>query len=156
MEALARASAERTLALDPNDQSANAALAIIDMLNWRWPQARQTYEGYYHATGRPANYYDWFTSWVGGEAEAIEIAQRGVDLEPLDGNSHWSLGLVLSYAGQYETAADALRHAIDLAPTQARFHSWLAFAEIGLGNPDETLRELQFTERLLGDTRAII
>jgi TolB-like protein/Flp pilus assembly protein TadD len=156
MEALASASAGRALALDPNDQSANSALVIIDVLNWRWPEARRTYDDYYEATGRSATYHHWFTAWAGDDEKAIEIARRIVDLNPLDGGAYWDLGIVLSCAGQYDAAADALRTAIELAPGPPVFHSWLAFAEIGRNNPDEVAREFQLVERLLGDNRAII
>jgi TolB-like protein/Tfp pilus assembly protein PilF len=155
-EAQARANAERALALDPNDQAANSALVIIDVLNWRWAEARQTYERYYRAAGRPAAYHHWFTSWTGNDAEAIEIAQRVVELNPGEAGAYWNLGIVSSYARQYDAAADALRRAIGLAPSPPLFHSWLAFAEIGRNNSAEALRELQLVERLLGQNRAII
>jgi TolB-like protein len=156
MEALARESADRALALDPNDEQANSALAIIDVLNWRWPEARRTYEDYYEAAGRPAAYYHWFTAWAGDDEKAIEIARRSADLNPLDGGAYWNLGIVLSYAGRYDDAADQLGTAIDLAPAPPLFHTWLAFAEIGRGNPEVAARELELAERLLGDNRAII
>ena len=155
-EALARTSAERALALDPNDQPANSALVIIDVLNWRWSEARRTYEAYYEATSRSAAYYHWFTSWAGDEIEAIEIARRIEELNPLDGGAYWNLGIVLSYADQYDAAAAAFRRAIEIAPAPPLYHTWLAFAEIGRGNPEEAARELELAENLLGETRAII
>jgi TolB-like protein/Flp pilus assembly protein TadD len=154
-EALARASAERALALDPNDQLANSALVIIEVLNWRWAEARRNYENYYRAEGA-VPILAWFVSWTGREAEAIALAQRTVALNPFDAGAPWNLGIVSSYAGEYDAAAAAFRRAIEIAPAPPLFHTWLAFAEIGRGNPGEALRELELAERLLGDNRAII
>jgi TolB-like protein len=155
MEALARASAERTLALDPNDQRAKASLVLIDVVNWRWAAARRNHENYYRTDGVMA-VLNWFVSWTGRESEAVTVAQRTVALSPLESGPYWNLGMVLSYAHEYDAAADALRSAIDIAAAPPLYHTWLAFAEIGRNNPDEALRELQLAERLLGDTRSII
>jgi tetratricopeptide (TPR) repeat protein len=155
MERLARASAERALGLDPNDELAKSALVIIDVLNWRWADARRNYENYYRTELVGAVLY-WFVSWTGREAEAIALAQRTVVLNPLDAAPYWNLGIVSAYAGEYDAAAAALRSAIEIAPAAALFHSWLASAEIGRGNHEEAARELELTERLLGDNRAII
>jgi tetratricopeptide (TPR) repeat protein len=154
-EALARASAARALALDPNDELAKSALVIIDVLNWRWAEARLNYEIHYRVELVSAVLY-WFVSWTGREAEAIALAQRAVVLNPLATGPYWNLGVVSAYAGQYDAAAAALRSAIEMAPNGVLFHSWLAFAEIGRGNPEVAARELELTEDLLGETRAII
>ena len=155
MEALARASAERALALDPNDQLGKSALVIIDMVNWRWADARRNYEIYYRAEGVVPTLH-WFVSWTRREAEAVAIAERTVVLNPYDPAPYWSLGIVSAYAGEHDAAAAAFRNAIQIVPEPPLFHSWLAFAEIGLGNPEEAARELELTERLLGENRAII
>ena len=153
-EALARASAERALALDPNDQLAKASLVIIDMVNWRWAAARRNYESYLRSDAF-VPVLTWFVSWTGREAEAIDFAQRIVFLNPFEPTSYWNLGIVSAYAGEYDAAAEAIRRAIDLVASPL-FYSWLAFAEIGRGNPEEAARALELTERLLGETRAII
>jgi hypothetical protein len=67
-EALARSNAEHALALDPTDAQANGALAIIDLFNWRWADARQTYERAYAATAPTAGYFRWFLSRSGQQA----------------------------------------------------------------------------------------
>jgi serine/threonine-protein kinase len=154
-EELARANAERALALDPNEELAKSALVIIDVVTWRWAEARRNYENYYRTDLVVAVLF-WFVSWTGREAEAIALAQRTVLLNPLEAGPYWNLGMVSAYAGEYDAAAAALRRAIDIASAPPLFHSWLAFAEIGRGNPEEAARELELAERLLGDNRAII
>jgi tetratricopeptide (TPR) repeat protein len=154
-EALVRASAEQALALDPNDQLAKSALVIIDVVNWRWADARLNYENYYQLGG-VVPVLHWFMSWTGRKAEAVDIAERTVVLNPYDAGPYWNLGIVSVYAGEPDAAAAAFRRAIQIAPSSPLFHSWLAFAEVGSGNPEEAARELELTERLLGENPAII
>jgi len=155
-EALARSNAERSLALDPSSLAPGRTLAFIDALNWRWTAARQTYERHYDAKDPRVNYFDWFSSWTGEGTQAIEKAQRATTLDPADWASRWRLGMVLLYAREEDKAIAAFRRGIEIAPTLSLQHSWLAFAEIARGNHDEALRELQLTETLLGNNRAII
>jgi TolB-like protein len=155
-EALARSNAESALALDPTNSAASGALTNIDLFNWRWADVRQTYERQYAATGRPVGYSRWFLSWTGQQASAIEVAQHAVALDPNNWTVHWTLGIVSLYAGEDDEAVVAFHRGIELAPTLSLQHSWLAFAEIARGNHDEALRELQLTETLLGNDRAVI
>jgi tetratricopeptide (TPR) repeat protein len=154
-EALARANAERALELDETTSGALSALAIIDVFSWRWAEARQEYERVLRS-GRPGTYSGWFKAWSGREAEALAEAERGVALNPLEWGSHWGLGTIRSYAGDYDTAVDAFRRGIEIAPPLSLQHSWLALAEIGRGNTDEAARELADAEQLLGNNRSII
>ena len=155
-EALVRESAGRALALDPNDRQAAGALAVIDLFNWRWAGAREAYERNYAATGRAGSYFNWFNSWTGRKLRAVEITRHEVALNPLDWVANWNLGIVLLYAGDADAAATAFRRGIELAPALSLQHSWLAWAEIARGNPEEAGRELELVERLLGENRTII
>jgi serine/threonine-protein kinase len=155
-EAAARASAARALALDPQQPEARSALAAVDLLRWRWPEARATFESFARETGRIGEYHPWLSSWSEREAEALEIARRRVDRDPLSSAARWYLGTVLTYAHDYDAAAAAFERAIELAPSVALFHSWLAFAEIGRGNHEAAADSLVRAEAVLGDNRAIL
>jgi TolB-like protein/Tfp pilus assembly protein PilF len=155
-EALARNNAKQALALNPTDAQANGALANIDLFNWRWADARQTYERAYAATGFPVGYFRWFLSWTGQQARAIEVVQHYLALDPNNWGAHWNLGIALLYAGDADKAVAAFHRGIELAPALPLQHSWLAFAEIARNNRDAALRELQLNETLLGSNRAVI
>ena len=156
VERNARASAERALMLAPDNPQANVALANMDVLKWRWTEAAQRYAR--QADGIPwtTSYRHWFASWQGRSAEAIERARRDTELDPLDAAAHWMLGIVLTYAGDYDDAVAAFRDAIEIAPTAPLFHTWLAFAEIGRNDFGAAARELELAETVLGNNRAII
>lgn len=155
-EMLALTNAERALELDSTNGSANGALGTTHLVNWRWAQARETYERYYEATGRATGSFHWLSSWQGRHAEAIQISQQSVSLNPQNWIAHWGLGIVSLYAGEHERSVAAFRRGIDLSPALSLQHSWLAWAEIARGNHDEALRAMQIAETLLGNDRAII
>ena len=156
-QTLARTSADRALALDPNDAQAHSALAQIEMVNWLWPEVRQRYARNSGAPSGLASLYSiWFLSWTGRDAEAIAAARRGIELSPFEAGTHWYLGMSLSYAEDYDEAVAAFERAIDLAPAAPLFHTWLAYAEIGRGGSEAAMQELRLTEQLLGSNRAVI
>jgi TolB-like protein/Flp pilus assembly protein TadD len=156
-QTLARTSAERALALDPNDAQAHSALAVIEMVNWLWPEVRQRYARSSWAPGGLASLYGiWFLSWTERRAEAVDAAQRATELGPFDPGAYWYLGMALSYGKDYDGAVTAFERAIDLVATPPLFHTWLAYAEIGRGDRGAALRELQLAEQLLGPNRAVI
>ncbi|HEX5048397.1 MAG TPA: hypothetical protein VFX89_14870 [Gammaproteobacteria bacterium] len=155
-EALARDNARRALALDPASESASSALGFVDTVNWRWEQARATFEGFQTRTGHIAPIFDWFTAWQGRPLEAVAMSERNVDLDPLNWVTHWFLGMTLLYAGDSDRSVAALHRSIALAPTLSQQHSWLAWAEIARGNDAEALTELKTAETLLGRNRVIV
>src|SRR5262249_12028760 len=126
-EALARDNARRALDLDPANESANSGLGMVDAVNWRWEQARATFEGFQTRSGRIAPIFDWFTAWQGRPREAVAMSERNVELDPLNWTTHWFLGMTLLYAGDGERSVAALNRSIELAPTLSAQHSWLAW-----------------------------
>lgn len=156
LEELVRDNAERSLELDPYGYSARSALALLNVFFWSWSQAQQLYDEYESETGGIAMWHEWFATWTGNDARAIEIASRFAELNPLDYSGSWRLGIALISAGAYDAAAESFRKAISLAPALPMLHSWLAWAEIARGDNQSALRELQRTEQLLGTEAAVI
>jgi tetratricopeptide (TPR) repeat protein len=67
-------------------------------------------------------------------AEALDAAQRALNLDPPDGLTLDTIGVVLSRVGAHEQAIDALSRAVAVAPNQHQFHFNLASAYLFLGN----------------------
>jgi tetratricopeptide (TPR) repeat protein len=87
-------------------------------------------------------------------AEAAEVAQRGVELNPRFWLSHWAHGISLSYSHDYTAASAKFSDGIALAPTVPHQLSWLGLAEAALGNNDEAKRQFELAEQLSGQYRA--
>jgi tetratricopeptide (TPR) repeat protein len=156
LEPLIREYADKALGLDANSPAALGALGNLASYSWRWTEAKEAYDRQYEISeiaGAPAM---WFRAWTGDHAQAIKIAERSVELNPLDWTAHWSYGIALQYAGDYQRAAAKFRDGIALAPTLSLQHSWLAHNEIALGDKEAARRELQLAEQLLGRNRSVI
>jgi TolB-like protein len=152
LEPLIRENAGKALALDAEVSAAWGALGNLASYSWRWTEAREAYDRI-SDIGPPGT---WFRAWSGDPAEGVRIAARWVELNPLFWTAHWSHGIALNYAGDYDSAAAKFRDGIALAPTLSLQHSWLATNEIALGDTEEARRELQVAERLLGENRSVL
>jgi TolB-like protein len=156
LEPIAREFADRALAIHPEAPNALRALAGLDYLQWNWTEADAALEQVYELTSDSEYNATWFRSWAGEEAQARMIGERQVDLNPLDWSSHFTLGVVLNYAGDYAAAIEALENGIALSPSLSLQHSWLGLTHIALGNSDDGARELALAEQLLGQNRSIV
>lgn len=120
--AQAAAAAERALALDPTVPEAHGALARIAMdfrrdyeeADRRFQRAIELSPGsetWYRQRGR-------LLSILGRHTEALALARKSVELDPLAPGAHRFLGGLRYYAGQYELALEALNAGLALAPDQ--------------------------------------
>ncbi len=116
----ARHSAQKALELDPSLAAAHLSMArVYRFFDWNWDavgveiqRARQLDPGDSDAS-----------RWAGvhalGEghvAEAIDLVQQAVDLDPLDGANYSILGAANFKMGRYAAADLAYRKAVEVAP----------------------------------------
>ena len=150
----ARENAEKALSLDPELGWAYMALGEIEFFGWRWTEALRSFERA-NQLNVVAVEYPSLNAYLGRRDEAVALALRHVALNPTGWFSHWTLGITHSYLGEHEAAIESLRNTIDLAPAVLLPHMYLASMEIARGNPAAALDELQLTEQLMGEYRAI-
>jgi adenylate cyclase len=158
LEPLIRKYATEALALDPTISVAHVALGLLEAFTWHWAAARAHMDrslefGQPGVAGAAAS---WFLCWSGEQDRATSFARRLAQLSPADWTAPWNLGIVLNYCGEYEEAVGAFHKSIAITPILPIHHSWLAVTEIARGNPSAALKELELTEKLLGDEREII
>jgi len=150
---IARAAAERAIALDPTVGSAHAALAALYATNWRWGEAQQAYERVYRLNPKDVavlQAYGVFMRDTGQYAESVRLYERVRVLDPSAGA--YQLGLSYRYAGNYAAAAETFRNLSELDLARSLRHMQLGFTEIIAGNREEGLTELQTAEQLWGDS----
>jgi eukaryotic-like serine/threonine-protein kinase len=70
-------------------------------------------------------------------AEAVEFAEKAIELAPLNGACWTTLGVTRYYAGQPQEAIEALHHATSLRVTGGSHRFFLAMAYWQLGEPQE-------------------
>ena len=88
---------------------------------------------------------------VGQTKEALPLADKAVELDPVSISSLHNLGWVNLLAGNYQKAIDAFEKSIELHPTFAWGHIKQAFGYIALKKYDRALQETNKAEALLKD-----
>jgi serine/threonine protein kinase/Flp pilus assembly protein TadD len=82
-------------------------------------------------------------------AEALESAERAIDLAPRDPEVLENAGLVYFNTGQYQNAVAALTRAVDIAPFNLVAWGYLACAHVWSGDDGKAHEGLRILERLL-------
>jgi adenylate cyclase len=90
--------------------------------------------------------------WVGAEDQplerALELARRGVRVNPASHSNHLALGQVCLSKGLHDEALEALETAIALNPNDADGYVFLAQALNRAGRPDEAINLVERAQRL--------
>ncbi len=149
-----RENAEKALSLDPDSGRAHLALGHLELYSWRWTEARRAYEQAYQAG--TIFQLAWLNAFMGRRDEAVEVAQRSVELNPNGWSQYHFLGLTHGYLGEHDAAIESLRKSVDLGSVSPITYQWLAFMEIARGNPAVGLNQLQFTEQLMGENKILV
>jgi len=134
---------EHALSLEPDLAEGHASLGWTRMvMDWNWSGAEASFRRARELM--PGNtvvlsYASSMASNLGRLEEAIEIARRAVDQDPLSSLSYITLGLVLYRAGRFPEAEEAFRTGIELSPQRANLRAYLAFVLLAQGRADEAL-----------------
>src|SRR5918995_3701614 len=90
--------------------------------------------------------------WVGPEDQplerALELARRGVLVNPASHSNHLALGQVCLSKGLHDEALEALEAAVTLNPNDADGYVFLAQALNRIGRPDEAISLVEKAQRL--------
>ena len=139
----ARAEAERALQIDPALPDAHALsgyLSAVFEQDWTkaeqyfaFPGARQV------GTSITRPLYGWFQYLSGNVAEAIALAQRAIEEDPLDVWSRMNLHAYLQAADREREALEQLRKVLELDPNQAVALVSVAMILADQGNLHEAL-----------------
>ena len=134
---------EHALSLEPDLAEGHASLGWTRMvMDWDWSGAEASFRRAQELM--PGNtvvlsYASAMASNRGRLEEAIEIAHRGVDQDPLSSLSYITLGLMLYRAGSFADAEKAFRVGIELSPQRANIRAYLAFVLLAQRRADEAL-----------------
>jgi TolB-like protein/Tfp pilus assembly protein PilF len=151
IEQAARADAERALELDPGLARAYIALARIYQYSWNGSEARQAYEEGLRVAPNDVDLlrgYAWFNSIVRNHDYAIELAERAVNIDPMNAAAHAELGQRHTFAGHWDAAYTAHQAAALLAPDYGVYRLRVANNQVARGNLADALTELRAAEAL--------
>ena len=128
---MAKAAAQRALALDDSLPDAHAALATVTLvLDWDWAGADREYRRVIELAPDSAvagMWVGWYLTIVERFDEAIAIRRRALSLDPLSVPANDFLGWTLLYAGHYEESIRQYEKLLDMQPEHPYPYMWLAF-----------------------------
>jgi serine/threonine-protein kinase len=135
--------ANRAIELDPSLADAHASLGFVK-LNWEWD-----WEGALFAFRRaialnPSHEaaHRWlsaFLAGIGRDEEALPIALRVMELDPMSVLPRMNLGLLHFFAARHEKAATEFRRVIEKDPAFVRAYAFLSVSLSFLDRHDEAL-----------------
>jgi eukaryotic-like serine/threonine-protein kinase len=133
-----KAAATRALELDNSLSEARASLAFVTgVYDWNWRKAKREFKQAIKANPYYATAYEWYAlclSWTAYHKEAIAMAKRAQELDPLTPIITSVVGVVLHYAGRYQEAVNEYEKVLEMDPNfiPALCFRGAAYAQLGL------------------------
>ena len=141
----AREAVAHALALEPDLPEGHTAMAVIQMSrDWDFSGAEASCRRALELMPGNASVLRqaaWLASCMGRHEEAIGLARRAVEQDPLSAWAYVILGIALRMAGRFAEAVTALRMSLELTPQRSSTHVTLSFCLLALGRVDEALAE---------------
>jgi TolB-like protein/lipoprotein NlpI len=139
-EAVARAkrAAGRALELDPDLASARAVLGVTRLnFDWDWRGAEEDLRSALALNPSHATAHRWLSRCLlaqGRDAEALEAAQRSLELDPLSPFAHHSVALVHAYGRRYDVAIAQTQETLRMNPDLEAARLLLGVAYLARGD----------------------
>ena len=135
--------AERALELDPSLADAHASLGFVK-LNWEWDWEGAMRELRTAIALNPSHEtaHRWlsaFLAGIGRDDEAVPIAQRAIELDPISVLPRMNLGIVAFLAWRFEDAEVEFRRVIEKDPNFVRAYAFLACSLSYMDRHDEAI-----------------
>jgi TolB-like protein/DNA-binding winged helix-turn-helix (wHTH) protein/Flp pilus assembly protein TadD len=144
---LAREAVERALSLNPNLAGAHAQMGRLkNTVDYDWAGANASYQRAVELEpGNPEGVRMAAVSAaeLGRFDEAVKLALRAVDFDPLNADSWENLGEIEFYAGQLDQAAEDAKKSLELNPDFWGGPILLTRIYLLQGRPQDALREIE-------------
>jgi TolB-like protein/Tfp pilus assembly protein PilF len=154
MAPLARAAAEKALAIDSSLAEGHLAIAAADWTDLNFPAAEKEFRRALELNPNDANAHHWFglfLTWLARQDEGLPHLRRAVELDPLSLQFNSNLGQGLSVARQHDAAVEQLKKTIEMDPNFGQSHSQLGNAYRVMGRYDLYFAESITAQRLFDD-----
>ena len=145
---LAKAAAERALAIDPNLVEAHTSLGMTASLyDYDWPKAEHHFGVALRDNPDYALAHMWhalfFLVPVGQLTEAVTEARRAQQLDPITSTINVVAGACLFFNREYDRAVEELERALEMDSTAVIGHYFLGRAYWECGQQDKSMEEMQ-------------
>ena len=128
--AAAKAALAPALAADPDASEVLIAHGMLLRLDdWRWREAEKALDtamALHPGDAEVIIATGVIKAGIGRRAEALDLARRALDLDPLNAAAQADIGLIYSFIGDPADAERRFRRAIELSPEMPRYRNFLA------------------------------
>jgi TolB-like protein/Tfp pilus assembly protein PilF len=142
----AKAAARKALELDPELGEAHGSLAHVRLHDWDWEGLDKDFqEAIQLNPAQPIVYY-WYAEFLmsmGRPEEAIAMAQRAQQADPLSPVISSSLAMILYLARRYDLAVEILERTHEIHPDHFLPNLRMGLVRIQQGRYDEAIREVK-------------
>jgi TolB-like protein/tetratricopeptide (TPR) repeat protein len=157
---LGREAAVKALQLNESLGEAHNSLgAILADYYWDWPGAERHFK---RAIELAPNYvtalhfYSFYLAYTGNASQALPLAERAVNLDPLSLRAQVNLGVVLTMARRYDEAVSQFERTLDLDSGYAMTHAMLGLTYAFQSMPERAVAELVLARKAGGDRPDLI
>ncbi len=140
----ARANAKKALAMDDTLAEAHAVLAGSYFSDWDWAGAEREFQRALELDPNKARTHVLYSIYLEGLGKLDEVLvhlRRAVELDPLNLNGLDNLSEAYIFARQYAQSIEQSKKVLEIDPTYASTHFWLADAYRFTGKYDLWLDE---------------
>jgi tetratricopeptide (TPR) repeat protein len=158
----ARSAAQKAAELEPDSPEGLVALGWVRRTaDWDWRGAEQAFRRALVLRpdgGGVVTDASVMINNSGHIAESIRLAERAVELDPLNPEAYYNLSMFLGNDNQLAASEKAQRRAVELAPHADQMHRFLSNALADLGRLDEAALEAELEPAELDriEARALI
>ena len=144
----ARRFAQMAIDLDPRLAEPHSTLMFVSWAyDWDWDQSRREFEHAMALNPRLPNTLTWRSTYLGfvegAFTQAIDQVARAVDMDPLSGAAHATLGTIRLVAGDHAGAQQSLERAIEVEPRLWVAYRYLGYLWMEQNNLDEAVAILE-------------
>ncbi len=143
----AKEAARRALELDDELPEAHEVTAwILSAFDFRFKEAGDALRRAHSLAPNDPRVLTTYAVWQGlhgHHEEALGMAERAVELDPLDAGASMQLGRVMLWAGFHADAERAFRRVIELSPELTSANLLLSWTVLLQGRPEEALKVLR-------------
>ena len=156
----ARDAAAMALELSPDSAEAHAVMGMVEMkYEWNWAKAERHFLRAIEINPSYSQAQLWYSIYltaVERHDEAVVVARRARELDPLALPANINLAQQLYEAHRYQDAIDHLNAAMELAPAAWGMHWSLGQAYRGLGRQDQAIESLERAVELEGGNNSLV
>jgi TolB-like protein/thioredoxin-like negative regulator of GroEL len=151
---LARTAALKALALNDELGEAHNSMAAINAdYYWDWVEADRHFKRAVDLNPSyetALSFYSFNLAYMGRIEEALALARRAQQLDPVSPAAQMNVGVILYFARRYDDAVVAIKETLDLAPDFGPAYVTLGRIYVAKGMPDRAVAELERARDLMG------